>query len=466
MGNQTASASAPDGEKSFATTLEGVTAQSGGDSGNAAAGGQHNGTQTAKSVAPPEAPTINGVLPLDAASASLSPTGATGLQALPVNSDSSDLPDVADIIATIARGSGQGLGTESSVNPSSTNPVAGAFPAVAAVGSSAATPTPTAADRADVSQDTEATLGAPTPATNAGPFSPWPAGLGADATIPLGPSVEGDSGLHIQGATIATPQLGVPGAPGQQAWAPPQPNAPTNAAAHSNAAPQIATGLAVDLKALATATADGDTQAGLQRDSKPALPTVTLPTSLDAKPSESTAGQTFNATLAATSTHGSPQSAREAAATAAQQPARPAQAAPAAAQIAVHIVRAMADGVSRFSVQLQPAELGRVEVKMEIGRDGTVRAIVTADRQETVDQLSRDSRALERALQDAGLKADSQNLHFSLRGGQNGRDLSENRTSSNHSGNGNADTSEVSDPAMLSHWSSVSGSTGALDIRV
>ena len=398
MGNQTASASAPDGEKSFATTLEGVTAQSGGDSRNAAAGGQHNGTQTAKSVAPPEAPTINGVLPLDAASASLSPTGATGLQALPVNSDSSDLPDVADIIATIARGSGQGLG--------------------------------------------------------------------ADATIPLGPSVEGDSGLHIQGATIATPQLGVPGAPGQQAWAPPQPNAPTNAATHSNAAPQIATGLAVDLKALATATADGDTQAGLQRDSKPALPTVTLPTSLDAKPSESTAGQTFNATLAATSTHGSPQSAREAAATAAQRPARPAQAAPAAAQIAVHIVRAMADGVSRFSVQLQPAELGRVEVKMEIGRDGTVRAIVTADRQETVDQLSRDSRALERALQDAGLKADSQNLHFSLRGGQNGRDLSENRTSSNHSGNGNADTSEVSDPAMLSHWSSVSGSTGALDIRV
>jgi hypothetical protein len=64
------------------------------------------------------------------------------------------------------------------------------------------------------------------------------------------------------------------------------------------------------------------------------------------------------------------------------------------------------------------------------------------------------------------LKADSQNLQFSLRGGQNGRDLSENRTSSNSSGTGNADTKEVSEAAMHSHWSTVAGSTGALDIRV
>jgi len=103
---------------------------------------------------------------------------------------------------------------------------------------------------------------------------------------------------------------------------------------------------------------------------------------------------------------------------------------------------------------------------MEVGRDGTVRAMVTADRQETVDQLSRDSRTLERALQDAGLKADSQNLHFSLRRGQNGRDLSENRISSNSNGNGDPDAMEVSASAVASHWSNVAGSTGALDIRV
>jgi len=81
-----------------------------------------------------------------------------------------------------------------------------------------------------------------------------------------------------------------------------------------------------------------------------------------------------------------------------------------------------------------------------------------------VDQLQRDSRALERALQDAGLKTDSQNLQFSLRGGQNGRGLSENRTSIGNSGD--AEIAEVSESALAAHWSNVAGSTGALDIRV
>jgi flagellar hook-length control protein FliK len=227
----------------------------------------------------------------------------------------------------------------------------------------------------------------------------------------------------------------------------------------------MAANLALDPHGLGTTDADGDPSTNMQSSNKSALrAAASLKT--DAKPLETTGGQTFSSTLGAAASEAANQTARSAAQAAAHRPARPAQTAPATAQVAVHIVRAVADGVSRFNVQLQPAELGRVEVKMEISRDGAVRAMVVADRQETVDQLQRDSRALERALQEAGLKADSQNLHFSLRGGQNGHAMSENRTSIGNSGNGEADITEVSESALAVHWSNVAGSTGALDIRV
>ena len=52
---------------------------------------------------------------------------------------------------------------------------------------------------------------------------------------------------------------------------------------------------------------------------------------------------------------------------------------------------------------------------MELSQDGKVRALVTADVKETLDLLQRDARGLERALQDAGLRTDSNNLQFALR---------------------------------------------------
>lgn len=89
-------------------------------------------------------------------------------------------------------------------------------------------------------------------------------------------------------------------------------------------------------------------------------------------------------------------------------------------QIAMHIARAAQDGTNKLSVRLDPAELGRVEVRLEVGHDGRVQALVSAERQETLDMLQRDARDLARALKDAGLSADSNDLNFSLRddGGQ------------------------------------------------
>ena len=79
------------------------------------------------------------------------------------------------------------------------------------------------------------------------------------------------------------------------------------------------------------------------------------------------------------------------------------------------------NGDSTVRIQLKPTDLGQVDVKLEIARDGQVRALVMAERPETLDALQRDSRQLERALQDAGLKTDSNSLEFDLKGrdGQN-----------------------------------------------
>jgi flagellar hook-length control protein FliK len=84
-------------------------------------------------------------------------------------------------------------------------------------------------------------------------------------------------------------------------------------------------------------------------------------------------------------------------------------------QVAVQIQRAAQNGTGRLTVDLQPAELGRVEIKMSVDKDKNVTASVVVDRPATLDLLQRDARNLERILQDAGLQTDSGSLSFSLR---------------------------------------------------
>src|SRR3546814_11737514 len=71
---------------------------------------------------------------------------------------------------------------------------------------------------------------------------------------------------------------------------------------------------------------------------------------------------------------------------------------------------------------LHPAELGRIEVKLENASDGTLRAVISAERPETLDLLQRDARGLERALQDAGVQTDSGSLRFNLRSQGQGKE--------------------------------------------
>jgi len=84
--------------------------------------------------------------------------------------------------------------------------------------------------------------------------------------------------------------------------------------------------------------------------------------------------------------------------------------------IAVHMAQRLADGVREFRIRLDPPELGRIDIRMEITRDGHLSAHLITDRPEALDALQRDARALERALQAAGLDLEEGDLSFNLRG--------------------------------------------------
>lgn len=89
----------------------------------------------------------------------------------------------------------------------------------------------------------------------------------------------------------------------------------------------------------------------------------------------------------------------------------------AANQVAVQISRAVEQGSDKLTVHLKPAELGKVTIELDVGPDHRVHATISAERGDTLDLLQRDARALERALNDAGLKADTGSLQFSLQDG-------------------------------------------------
>ncbi|MCP5365748.1 MAG: flagellar hook-length control protein FliK [Hyphomicrobiales bacterium] len=89
-------------------------------------------------------------------------------------------------------------------------------------------------------------------------------------------------------------------------------------------------------------------------------------------------------------------------------------------EIGVQITRAAKSGIDRISIDLKPESLGRIEVRLELGHDGRVSALILADSKDTLEMLRADSRALQQNLQDAGLKMDGQSLQFDLRSNHGG----------------------------------------------
>jgi len=100
--------------------------------------------------------------------------------------------------------------------------------------------------------------------------------------------------------------------------------------------------------------------------------------------------------------------------------------APDLAAFAMRFAKQTANGARRFEIRLDPAELGRVDVRIEVSEDGVTRARMMVERPEALAELIRHARSLERELADAGLDLADGGLKFELaedaRGddGQNG----------------------------------------------
>ncbi len=85
------------------------------------------------------------------------------------------------------------------------------------------------------------------------------------------------------------------------------------------------------------------------------------------------------------------------------------------AAVAETIAARASSGTSRFTVKLDPAELGAVDVRVEVRANGEVRAHLVVERSDTLDMMLRDQKNLERSLGQAGLDVSSSGLQFSLR---------------------------------------------------
>lgn len=94
-----------------------------------------------------------------------------------------------------------------------------------------------------------------------------------------------------------------------------------------------------------------------------------------------------------------------------------------ALHLAAQIAQRFTGGSRQFDIRMDPAELGRVDVRLQVGNDNRVHAILSAERPETLAELQRTARELERALADAGLELGESGLEFQLSQGGSDREF-------------------------------------------
>ncbi len=144
---------------------------------------------------------------------------------------------------------------------------------------------------------------------------------------------------------------------------------------------------------------------------------------------------------------------------------------PVGEQVAVNLKQALNADNNEIRIQLKPAALGTIDVKLNVGQDGRINAVISADRSDTLNMLKQDSGTLQQALKDAGLNADSSSLSFNLN--SNAQSFAQNWSqgggSANGGGNGGSyrgsnttdalTGNDAAAPAQRSH-------SGALNIEV
>jgi flagellar hook-length control protein FliK len=100
------------------------------------------------------------------------------------------------------------------------------------------------------------------------------------------------------------------------------------------------------------------------------------------------------------------------------QVSHPAAAAPDINSLAFNIATKSEGGARHFDIRLDPAELGRVDIRLTVDDAGKAQATLSVEKPQTLELLQKDQGHLERALKDAGLDLSQNGLNFSLKGQQ------------------------------------------------
>lgn len=113
-------------------------------------------------------------------------------------------------------------------------------------------------------------------------------------------------------------------------------------------------------------------------------------------------------------------------------------------------------GNSEFQIRLDPAELGRINIKLTLKQGGDVKAHMVTERNDVFELLQRDSRALEKALNDAGFDGQNVEVEVSLdQNAQNGGTFAENffdqPTNDNNNSENNSTIDEETVQLVASH---------------
>jgi flagellar hook-length control protein FliK len=134
--------------------------------------------------------------------------------------------------------------------------------------------------------------------------------------------------------------------------------------------------------------------------------------------------------------------------------------------LAIEIAASAKSGKSRFEIRLDPADLGRIDVRIDVDRNGQVTSHLRVEKPETLAMLRQDAPQLQRQLDDAGFKTADGGLQFSL------RDQSSSGQNSGKEAGRNAQRLVVSDEEIIPvavagrTYGRVLGSSNGVDIRV
>ena len=134
--------------------------------------------------------------------------------------------------------------------------------------------------------------------------------------------------------------------------------------------------------------------------------------------------------------------------------------------LALEIAASAKNGKSSFEIRLDPAELGRIDVRIDVDRNGQMTSHLTVEKPETLSMLQQDAPQLQRALDNAGFKTGDGGLQFSL------RDQSSSGQNSGNQAVPNAQRLIITDddtiPAAVAGrtYGRMLGSSSGVDIRV